>query len=141
MEEKRTSVTLVEPVTIKVVVTPLFREQLLGDLQTRIDTITEEMQKLAPTATRGPRAVFQNQQTQGDVQQLEQMRQALLTQQKEAARLEDGAEIPYQTVQSQVEIQLGDNFLKKYGTEILLKDWEVVEIRTVTHPFAQGPQP
>ncbi len=131
---KRTSVTLTEPVTVKVIVTSGFREQYLNEIEKQLEAL--DAQKSALDASTAGAQGVQKQQLTMELQRLRQTQQALDLKAQQLEQLQDGVEIPYQQVQSLVEVKLGDNFLQKWGTEIVLKDWEVVEIRSVMPPLA-----
>jgi hypothetical protein len=117
-------VDLRRPVVVKVIMTPLFREQLLAEARDSIARIDRNLQIIDGQANP------LTSQVQGDREQLATMKAQLEWRIREVEGVEDGAELPFRSFEGGVTIRPGDNFLEKMGrAEIVLRDWEVVEIR------------
>lgn len=130
-------VTLQQPIAIKVIVTEDFRRQLVQEAEQSIQKIDDNLARLTDMTPESessdqtdPHEVeFNRQRIESERSRLYQMRKELEWRIKEAQSIKDGAELPLQTVQGTVELAVGDNYLDKVSTEVILKDWTVVEIR------------
>ncbi len=138
--ENLSSIVLTEPVNIKMLVTPDFRKKYLDELEVQVDKIDEELQRLGEMSANASTGAsvhnaIQSQQIQTEINRLQQMRQGLEVQFQQFQDLPEETEVHYTTIQSQLEVKVGDNFFQTYGKEIILKDGEVVEIRHAALPL------
>lgn len=125
------------PVAVKVVVTQAFRDQLIAEAESSIDKVDANLQTLAtvsPETEAGDTGdaheiEFHRKRLDDERQRLYQMRQQLEWRIREAREIEEGAELPFQSVQGTSRLKPGDDYLAVISTEIVLKDWKVVEIR------------
>lgn len=130
-------ITLSRPVVIKAIVTESFKRLYIQDLEDaikRVDTLvgqidtqirrTELERQLSPQS----RAV--RQQLELERARQEAAKVELQMRLREAEGLELNSEFPQGTVESLVEVGIGDNLFNKIGrTEIIIKDGIILEIR------------
>ncbi len=111
-------------VAVKVIMTESFRNQLITEARDAIARLDRNLELLdVQPALRSPEMVEQQEQAS-------RMRAQLEWRIREVEGVEDGAELPYRSFEGGVRVKVGDNFLEKMGqAEIVLKDWEVVELR------------
>jgi len=133
------SIELKRPVMLKVIMTPEFREQLareanetIGRLDENLAAIEDEgiSQISALEANSPDKAKTMKKQLEKDKEQLFQMRGELAWKIKEVENVEDGAELPFRILEGSVTIKVGDDVLERMSkTEVVIKDWKVMEIR------------
>ena len=133
------SIDLKRPIMLKVIMTPEFRQQMIDEANTSIarldDNITaieqEGKDQLAELEESNPdKAQAMKQQMEADNEQLFQMKAELAWKIKEIENVEDGAELPFRVLEGSVQLKVGDDILNKLSkTEVVIKDWKVVEIR------------
>jgi hypothetical protein len=130
-------ITLTRPVVIKAIVTESFKRLYIQDLEDaikRVDTLvgqidtqirrTELERQLSPQS----RAV--RQQLELERARQEAAKAELQMRLREAEGVELNSEFPQGTVESLVEVSIGDNLFNKIGrTEIIIKDGIILEIR------------
>lgn len=130
-------ITLTRPVVIKAIVTESFKRLYVQDLEDaikRVDTLvaqidtqirrTELERQLSPQS----RAV--RQQLELERARQEAAKAELQMRLREAEALELNSEFPQGTVESLVEVSIGDNLFNKIGrTEVIIKDGIILEIR------------
>lgn len=130
-------ITLTRPVLIKAIVTESFKRlyiQELEDASKRVDMLiqqidtqirrTELERQLSPQS----RAV--RQQLELERARQEGTKAELQMRLREAEALELNSEFPQGTVESLVEVSIGDNLFNRIGrTEIVVKDGIIMEIR------------
>jgi predicted TIM-barrel fold metal-dependent hydrolase len=130
-------ITVVRPVMVKAIVTETFKRQYLAELEDtakrlelligQIDTQirrTELERQITPQS----RAV--RQQLEIERSRQEAARMELAARFKEAEALELQSEFSQGTVESMVELSIGDNFFTRLArAEVILKDGIVIEIR------------
>lgn len=130
-------ITVVRPVVVKAIVTETFKRQYLSELEdtvkrvdaviTQIDTQirrTELERQITPQA----RAI--RQQLEVERSRQEAARMELAARIKEAEALELQSEFSQGTVESTVELSVGDNFFTRLArAEIVIKDGIVIEVR------------
>lgn len=119
------SLRIVRPITVKVIVTQELKERLALDLQRslqRIDGELQQIDKLSPE-----RIVALKGQIDTERQKRLDMRKELLDKLKVIAALELGQEHVHSTVESIMEVNVGDIWQRP--AEIVLKDDRIVEIR------------
>ena len=133
------SVTIRRNVFLRAIVTPNLRQDLQQELQNAADEID---QRIAEIDAQTRHYVTDLQRT--DLQQAMALRKrieaekrnhldqrdALLERKAQVAELQDGTEVLRGTLESYVDIKVGDNITELLGgVEIVAKDNEVVEIR------------
>lgn len=130
-------ITVVRPVVVKAIVTEAFKKQYLSELEDtvrRVDTViaqidtqvrrTELERQITPQA----RAI--RQQLEVERSRQEAARMELAARIKEAEGLELQSEFSQGTIESMVELNIGDNFFTRLArAEVIIKDGIVIEIR------------
>lgn len=133
-------ITLTRPVVIKAIVTESFKRLYVQDLEDaikRVDTLVTQIDtqirrtELERQLTPQSRAV--RQQLELERARQEAAKAELQMRLREAEGLELNAEFPQGTVESLVEVSIGDNLFNKIGrTEVVIKDGIIMEIREET---------
>jgi len=126
-------------VTVKAVVTPSLRKEMLANidaliLQTRkeIELLEKEIRKILfiPEAQLGAEGLRLKALMEAEKREKEKIYRELEKQRKEIEDKVDGEEVVYSVIEGFVDIKVGDNLLNKVeGGEIVIKDGEVIEIR------------
>jgi len=126
-------------VILRSIVTEQLKEQLKEELQSNIDEIDQRIQQIdfrtQPYITELQRSNIQQamavrQQVNQEKEKQRSMREALLERIKQVEELELGEEVIRGALESQVEVEEGDNLAEVLGgQEIVTKDDVVVEIR------------
>jgi predicted TIM-barrel fold metal-dependent hydrolase len=129
--------TVVRPVVIKAIVTETFKRQYISELEDtvkRLDAVIVQIDtqirraELERQLTPQIRAV--RQQLEVERSRQEAARMELQARLKEAEGLELNAEFSQGTVESLVELSVGDNFFTRLArAEVVIKDGIVIEIR------------
>lgn len=142
MEEAKSQLLLKRPVTLKVVVTPRWKEEVQRQLQTQmsqIDTqlqqvdlqgqraITEIQKQNSPQATQQIESI--NNQVNQKKSELQERKNQSLQQLQQIQLLEMEQEVPQGQIDSFFHVEVGDNLVKKMNVEILVRDGMVEEIR------------
>ncbi len=139
------SLTLKRPITVKAVVTPLWKEEAQAQLQGQINQLDSNLQKLEMQGQRmvgelqkqgdpsNPEvaqqiANFQNQLNQEKSKLLQEKNQ-ILQQLQQVQTLELNAEVNQGQMESFFQVAVGDNLVQKMRVEILLRDGVIEEIR------------
>ncbi|MFM6056709.1 MAG: YlqD family protein [Microcystis aeruginosa] len=146
MDDAQTSLLLKRPVTIKVIVTPRWKEEAQQQLQAQMVQIDAQIQQLE---TQGQRAIaeiqrqsliplppaaaqqidnIQIQVNQQKSEFLEQKNQ-YLQQLQQVQLLELNQEVAQAQLESFFRVEKGDNLVAKMNVEIVLRDGIVEEIR------------
>ena len=130
-------ITVVRPVMVKAIVTETFKKQYLAELEDtakRLDAIIGQIDtqirrtELERQITPQSRAI--RQQLEIERSRQEAARMELGARLKEAEGLELQSEFSQGTVESMVELSIGDNFFTRLArAEVILKDGIVIEIR------------
>jgi hypothetical protein len=135
------AVVIKRDVIFRAVVTEKLKEQIdeefkeaIGELDRRITQLdigarqyVSELQR-----TNIQQAIAVRQQIEAEKRRYQQSKDQLIQRQREVEKLELGAEIIRGTLESQVEVKVGDNLQTALrGVEVVVKDDEVVEIREV----------
>jgi hypothetical protein len=146
MDEAKTSLLLKRPVTVKVIVTPRWKEEAQQQLQAQITQLDSQIQQLEMQGQRaiseiqrqsitppGPQVTQQIDNIQIQVNQkkselLEQKNQ-FLQQMQQVQLLELEEEIVSNQLESFFRLEQGDNLVAKFNVEIVLRDGVVEEIR------------
>ena len=129
------------PVTVIAIVTEPFKQQLLTEIEESIKQVDTNIQALDSQARR---YLFQLQsadpaqtnafrrQVDAEKAKQEGVRTELQGRLQEAQQIEIGSEFPRGTLESYVEINVGDNLVERLGrAEIIVKDDLVTEFRGI----------
>jgi len=126
-------------VTVKAVMTPSLRKEMLTNidaliLQTKkeIELLEKEIRKIlfVPEAQLGAEGLRLKALMEAEKREKEKIYRELEKQRKEIEDKADGEEVVYSVIEGFADIKVGDNLLKKVeGGEIVIKDGEVIEIR------------
>jgi len=126
-------------VTVKAVMTPFLRKEMLANidaliLQTKkeIELLEKEIRKIlfVPEAQLGAEGLRLKALMEAEKREKEKIYRELEKQKKEIEDKVDGDEVVYSVIEGFVDINVGDDLLKKVeGGEIVIKDGEVIEIR------------
>jgi hypothetical protein len=129
--------TVVRPVVVKAIVTETFKRQYLGELEDtvkRLDAVIQQIDtqirrtELERQITPQSRAI--RQQLEVERSRQEAARMELQARIKEAEGLEFNSEFSQGTVESLVDLNVGDNFFTRLArAEVIIKDGIVIEIR------------
>ena len=130
-------ITVVRPVVVKAIVTETFKKQYLSELDDtirRLDTVINQIDtqirrtELERQITPQGRAI--RQQLEIERSRQEAARMELVARLKEAEGLELNSEFSQGTIESTVELSVGDNFFTRMArAEVIVKDGIVIEIR------------
>jgi hypothetical protein len=130
-------ITVVRPVVVKAIVTEAFKRQYLSELEDtvkRLDAVIAQIDtqirrtELERQITPQSRAI--RQQLEVERSRQEAARMELTARTKEAEELQLQSEFSQGTVESTVELNVGDNFFTRLArAEIVIKDGIVIEIR------------
>jgi thioesterase domain-containing protein len=131
--------TILRTVQVKMIMTEASRATLIAHYQRQIKLVQDELLQwqfqekklLADAQKKSMEAIklAQDRIAKEERQRKERL-ETLQFQLKQAENLPEGSEIDYMTVQSPVQIKVGDVWDEKMaGTEIILKDGVVYEIR------------
>jgi len=133
------SIDVKRPVTVKVVMTPDFRKQLINEALETISRINQNLKAIDENTAAQLVGVGQSDsertsavkvQMASERDRMVQMKSELEWKIKEMENVEDGAELPFRVFEGTTTVRVGDNFLSKISNaEVVLKDWQVVEIR------------
>jgi hypothetical protein len=146
MDDTQTSLLLKRPVTVKVIVTPRWKEEAQQQLQLQINQLDEQSQQLEMQGQRaiaelqrqsisppGPQITQQidNVQIQVNQQrsQILERKNQFLQQIQQVQFLEPGQEVVQAQMESFFRVEKGDNLVEKLNVEIVLHDGIVEEIR------------
>jgi hypothetical protein len=126
-------------ILLKAVVTPKLKEQLAADVQEAIQRVEESQDELERQSRRLMlelqrtdlnRAMAFRQQLELEKRKQDDVKAELQEQLKEYQELKLGEEIARGTIEGDIEIKVGDNFMEKLGqAEILVEDDIIKEIR------------
>lgn len=133
------SVTIKRNVILRSIVTPKLREELARELQNAAEEIEQRIQQI-DVQTRSyitdlqrtdlQQAMVVRKQIETEKKRQEELKDALLERKAQVEELEDGSEVVRGTLESFVEISIGDDLAQILGgIEIVTKDDEVVEVR------------
>lgn len=146
MEVSQSHLLLKRAVTIKAVVTPLWKEEVQKQLQTQLNQIDNQLQQLemqgqrisAELQKQNPQADeaaiaqqvgnIQNQVNQKKSELLEQ-KNKILQQLQQVQMLELNQEVSQGQIEGFFRVEKGDNLIQKMQVEVLLRDGIVEEVR------------
>jgi len=146
MDDAKTSLLLKRPVTLKVIVTPRWKEEMQQQLQAQISQTDGQIQQLEMQGQRAiaeiqkqsitpfpPQTVQQidNIQIQVNQQKSEMLEQKnqMLQQMQQVQLLDLDQEVAQAQMESFFRVEVGDNLVQKLNVEIVLRDGIVEEIR------------
>ncbi|MBI3925815.1 MAG: hypothetical protein HY319_09760 [Armatimonadetes bacterium] len=124
------SITIQQPVAVKVIVTPDFRARMISEARESIRQVELNLERLKSAAApegEDESTEFHRQRAEAERQRMVQARGELEWRIKEAESIRDGAELPFQMVQGVIQLRVGDEYVPQ--PEIVIQDWKVVEIR------------
>ncbi|MBM3469475.1 MAG: hypothetical protein FJX73_01580 [Armatimonadetes bacterium] len=137
MMEAGMGITVVRPVVVRAIVTEIFKKQYLSELEdtvrrldaviTQIDTQIRrsELERQVSPQSRAIR-----QQLEVERSRQEAARMELAARIKEAEALELQSEFSQGTLESMIDLNVGDNFFTRLArAEVVIKDGIVIEIR------------
>jgi hypothetical protein len=130
-------ITMVRPVVVKAIVTESFKKQYLGELEETVKRLDAVITQIDTQIRRSelerqitPQVRAFRQQLDVERSRQEAARMELQARIKEAEALELNSEFSQGTVETLVDLSIGDNFFTRLArTEIVVKDGIVVEIR------------
>jgi DNA anti-recombination protein RmuC len=145
MDYSNTSLLLKRPVTVKVIVTAQWKEEVTQQLQKQVAQLDQQMQQLEMQGKRtieeitkqagaaNPQVQKQAENIQGQVNQkkaemLEKKNQ-FLQQLQQIQLLELDQEVVQAQMESFFRLEQGDNLVNKLNVEVVLRDGVVEEIR------------
>jgi len=129
--------TVVRPVVIKAIVTESFKKQYLSELDETVKRLDSVITQIDTQIRRAdlerqvtPQVRAFRQQLEVERSRQEAARMELQARMKEAEGLELHTEFSQGTLESLVEVNVGDNFFTRLArAEVIIKDGIVVEIR------------
>ena len=122
------SLTVLQNVPVKVVMTEPFRGQLIEQIRISLSELDQESARLQEFLQQAAEPEFRSRLEQ-DIHRVAYQKQQLEWRIREAESVAEGAELFFQTMPVLTELKVGDHFQEKMGLEVLLKDWQVVAIR------------
>jgi hypothetical protein len=146
MDDTQTSLLLKRPVTVKVIVTPRWKEEVQQQIQAQIGQLDAQMQQLELQGQRaiaelqkqsisppGPQVTQQIDNIQIQVNQkkseLLERKNQFLQQMQQVQLLDLEQEVVQAQMESFFRIEKGENLVKKLNVEIVMRDGIVEEIR------------
>ncbi len=130
-------ITVVRPVVVKAIVTEAFKKQYMSEIEDtvrRLDSVVTQIDtqirrsELERQVSPQSRAI--RQQLEVERSRQEAARMELAARMKEAEALELQSEFSQGTLESMVELNVGDNFFTRLArAEVVIKDGIVIEIR------------
>ena len=127
------------PVAVVAIVTESFKKELIDELEASIEEVNNNQQALDSQARRYLLQLQSTDLTQSSAfrrqvevekAKMDQVKGERKAQLEAAQNLEIGSEFPRGTVESVVELNVGDNLFDRLGkAEIVVKDDVIVEIR------------
>jgi hypothetical protein len=133
---RRKMIELRRPVLIKVIMTEAFRKQMIQEAAESAGRIDEMLKSLdsqhaALHADDAERAVAMLDHIKAEQERLTRFKGEIAWKVREIEGVQEGTELPFRFLDGTVTIGVGDDFLKKISqAEIILKDWQVVEIKS-----------
>ncbi len=133
------AITVRRSIGLRVMVTEEFKEELRNELQQaadetqrRIDQMEVQSRRFLSDLQRTDltQAMQVRRQIEAERQRHTALKEEIQRQIEESAKLELGSEYPRGTIEGVVDLNVGDDLFKKLnGTEIVVKDGVIVEIR------------
>ncbi len=135
------SVTIKRNILLRAIVTDTLKEEVATELQEAADQIEQRVRELDAAGKRYiadlqrtdlQRAMALRQQVEAEKKKQEDVRASLVERKKQVGEWKDGDEVVRGTIEGVVEVNEGDNLAVLLGgTEVVVKDDVVVEIRQV----------
>ena len=133
------SITVRRSIGVRVIVTDEFKKELEQELQQAASEAQRRIEQM-DVQSRNVLAGFQRmdinqamqarRQIEAERRRYDTLKQDVQRQIEEVGKLEIGSEYPRGTIEGEVEINEGDDLIKKLsGSEIVIKDNVVVEVR------------
>ncbi|MBE9204350.1 YlqD family protein [Synechocystis sp. PCC 7339] len=146
MDDTNNTLLLKRPVTLKVIVTPRWKEEMQQQLQAQVGQMDNQVQQLDAQSQRAiaeikkqslvPLPANVSQQIENIQMQVNQQKSEILEQKNQALQQMQQVqllELNQEVIQGQMEsffrLQKGDNLVQKMGVELVLRDGVVEEIR------------
>lgn len=133
------SVTIKRNVVLRSIVTENLRAELSGELEAAAEELAERIQQLDFQTrayitdlqrTNLQQAMAVRKQVEAEKARQQELRDALLERKAQVEELKDGDEVIRGTLESYVEIKMGDDISRTLGgVELVTRDNEVIEIR------------
>ncbi|HPZ07449.1 MAG TPA: YlqD family protein [Candidatus Eremiobacteraeota bacterium] len=133
------NIILRRPVSVIAIMTDKFRDQMIKEAENTLKKIEEDLRHIelesvkyiASVSLQNPQqATLLNQQLDSEKQKLKATQVQLEEKITELENIKEGTEVPFQTFDSFIEVQVGDNLFNKLTkTVVVIKDWVVVAIR------------
>ena len=131
--------TIRQPVAVKFILTEETKQGWLAELRRMVNATIAELEELEfrskqwlrDAEKQGEGAVeAARQRIEGERTQREERREQLIAQLSQIQQMDIGSEVPNGTVETSVDVSLGDSWEKVLlGSEIIVKDGVIVEIR------------
>jgi hypothetical protein len=129
--------TVVRPVVVKAIVTEAFKKQYLSELEDTIRRLDAVINQIDTQIRRAelerqlsPQSRAFRQQLEVERSRQEGARLELQARMREAEALELNSEFSQGTVESLIELSIGDNFFTRLArAEVVIKDGIVIELR------------
>jgi hypothetical protein len=132
------SINVKRTIIVKAVVTEKFKEEILDTIRASLNRIELELQQMEFQGKRTlsglerqnvKQAVSLRQQLDAEREKRLEAKKRLQSQQEEVAAWQIGDEVIQGTLEGHVDLEVGDSIRSILGTEIVVKDGVVVEIR------------
>jgi len=132
------SVIVKRPIQIIVITTEAFKQDLLKEIQESVDAVQRHIEQMEFQGRRAladlqrtnlNQAMALRQQLEAEKRKYEDMKKELEQRREEVEKLELDEEYPRGTMESEVEIKVGDNLFEKLSqAQIIIKDGVVQDI-------------
>jgi hypothetical protein len=132
------SVIVKRPIQIIVITTETFKQDLLKEIQESVDAVQRHIEQMEFQGRRAladlqrtnlNQAMALRQQLEAEKRKYEDMKKELEQRREEVEKLELDEEYPRGTMESEVEIKVGDNLFEKLSqAQIIIKDGVVQDI-------------
>lgn len=133
------SVIVKRPIQIIVITTETFKQDLLKEIQESVDAVQRHIEQMEFQGRRAladlqrtnlNQAMALRQQLEAEKRKYEDMKKELEQRREEVEKLELDEEYPRGTMESEVEIKVGDNLFEKLSqAQIIIKDGVVQDIK------------
>ncbi len=135
-------VTVKRSIALVAIVTEQFKEEMRTELQEAIETTQRRMDQMDFQSRRFladlqrtdlQQAMGARRQIEAERRRYEALKQELQNQLTDIEKLDMGAEYQRGTLEGQVELEVGDDLVRKLGrTAVVMKDGAIIEIREGT---------
>lgn len=134
-------ITLRRPVSVVAIMTDKFRDEMIIESEKTLKIIEEDLKKIeiesvkyiASISLQNPQqASALTQQMEAEKQRIKVLHSDLEEKILELENIKEGTEVPFQTFDSFVELNVGDNLYNKLNKAVIvMKDWVIKEIREI----------